>query len=427
MIIECPFCHARAKISDMQEGAKVRCGECSKIYVSRQVGRKSSSSSNNTSYLVAGIVGLVSIVGLGIVMSDSSGDSDDSSGLVPLHTYDEDPQEAAERRAALSLGWDNHAVQAMVSMHQAAQDANQGRILGKLALERAWARLTAGDEDGPELPEDWPAGDSYAALSAPERQRVSGFLVADILEGPLSEYMREWAPFNGSVLSEENDEIVIELIVRKAGDTSGSTRTLHWSVVRQGDNLLAWDWTRILTLEEKMALRGPGRGGNFTVRSDGSRVRERDPEPLEHLADTSPEDRERIERLFATMIDLNLTREATAAQRELVALGRPAIPVLLTGLFELPLNTMDDAIQVNLVDQTLQQITGKDFGYAPMIAVGSAGGTSEEMRTSAIRQWFAWWYRNADRFEEGEFEDALDDHLELTDEERRYNELHPDD
>lgn len=427
MIIECPFCHARAKISEMQEGAKVRCGECGKVYVARQVGKKRASSSNNTGYLVAGIVGLVAIVGLGMIMSGGNdGPQAGGSNLGELITEREDP-DAAALEAELRHDYSNPAVQEMVALHQAIERGQDNQVLAKLDLERAWARLNAGDEDGPELPEDWPSGDSFAALTGTQRQRVSEFLVNDITAGPLGEYLREWVPFDGRVAGETDDGLTIELYVRPKEGNSASSRTIEWQLVRSGTTYLIYDWRRHLTTEEERALWGRRpRGTSVVELSDGSRVLEREPEPLAHLEDTPPELRERIDRLFATMIDLNLTREATAAQRELVEIGRPAIPTLLTGLYELPLNTVDDAIQVNMVDQALQQITGKDFGYAPMVAVGSGAGTTEERRTSAIRQWFAWWYRSGDRFQEAELEDALEDHLEMTPEDERFHRLSPD-
>ena len=58
MLIECPFCHARAQIADSKEGAKVRCGECGRVYGARPVGsgRGSSSKTNLTPFIIGGVV-----------------------------------------------------------------------------------------------------------------------------------------------------------------------------------------------------------------------------------------------------------------------------------------------------------------------------------------------------------------------------------
>ena len=58
---------------------------------------------------------------------------------------------------------------------------------------------------------------------------------------------------------------------------------------------------------------------------------------------------------------------------------------------------------------------------------GSAAGTTEERRTSAIKQWFAWWYRNEDKFDKkDESDDGLEGLIELTEKEERWLERHKD-
>jgi FeS assembly protein IscX len=63
MLIECPFCKATAKLPEDKEGAKVRCSECSKVYVAREKGSKVKKSSvNGTSLGIAG--GAVILIGI---------------------------------------------------------------------------------------------------------------------------------------------------------------------------------------------------------------------------------------------------------------------------------------------------------------------------------------------------------------------------
>ncbi len=120
------------------------------------------------------------------------------------------------------------------------------------------------------------------------------------------------------------------------------------------------------------------------------------------------------------MIDLDLTKEASRAQTEMERIGRPAIPILLTGMYEIPLDTEDHSIQVNIIVQTLRSITGQYFGYKPQELVGSGLGTSKERRDSSIKQWFAWWYRKKDKFTEKEVVDGLEGKIELTEREKRF-------
>jgi len=71
-----------------------------------------------------------------------------------------------------------------------------------------------------------------------------------------------------------------------------------------------------------------------------------------------------------------------------------------------------------MVVMALREISGQYHGYAPMDE-GGALGTTEERRLSAVKQWFAWWYRKAKRFDgPPEKHDVLDDILEMTPEEK---------
>ena len=67
MLIKCPFCHAEARLSENQEGAKVRCGECEKIYTARQKGVRGRQQDANTTTRIA--IGAGALVILGVVFA----------------------------------------------------------------------------------------------------------------------------------------------------------------------------------------------------------------------------------------------------------------------------------------------------------------------------------------------------------------------
>ena len=128
-----------------------------------------------------------------------------------------------------------------------------------------------------------------------------------------------------------------------------------------------------------------------------------------------------MEALFATIINLDLTTEIGDAKGRLEEIGKPAIPMLLTGLYEIPLDTEDQARQVQNIVDTLRRITGNFFGFEPLLLVGSSMGTTEERRTSSIKQWFAWWYTKGKNFEVAEKVDVLAEVLgEISKEDRDY-------
>ncbi len=118
-------------------------------------------------------------------------------------------------------------------------------------------------------------------------------------------------------------------------------------------------------------------------------------EIVEHLPATSEEDRRRIDDLVRTMTDLNETRKASAAKRDLVAIGKPAIPAVLNAIVgKEVLATIEDRQIVNLAVQALEEITLLDFGYAPGGSAGDMTGDVLEDNLTGLKRWFGWWKAN---------------------------------
>ena len=114
------------------------------------------------------------------------------------------------------------------------------------------------------------------------------------------------------------------------------------------------------------------------------------------------------------------------AKLRLQEIGKPAMPRLLTGLYEIPLDDIDNARRVQNIVSVMRKITDQYFGFEPLTLVGSAMGTTEERRASSIKQWFAWWYRNGEAFTEVVKEDALNDLIEMTPEDKAWLERNKD-
>lgn len=67
MLTQCPNCHARAKLPDDRAGAKVRCAECSRVFVARadEGADKARAARRGLAVLVlGGLAGLLLLVGL---------------------------------------------------------------------------------------------------------------------------------------------------------------------------------------------------------------------------------------------------------------------------------------------------------------------------------------------------------------------------
>ena len=115
------------------------------------------------------------------------------------------------------------------------------------------------------------------------------------------------------------------------------------------------------------------------------------------MPDTSPESRAEIDRLIADLLDLD--GPGTLANRSIDRLddiGRPAIPRLLNQFYELKNDVVGNNFKLVRVDRALRTMTGRSFDYDPGLRPTQLH-TLKDQRVSALRQWYAWWYRYHDR------------------------------
>jgi predicted Zn finger-like uncharacterized protein len=392
MLIQCPFCRTQARIPESKEGAKVRCGECEKVYTARAPGQRRSS---GTSGLSIGI-----FVGAGILLAIVFFfiNRNKPTAVAPVVAAEEpEPEPVVD-----STGWDSEPVRVVREIYTAAELRDTGRLRNALHLERIHG-----------------AGEGAAAFSTLGVAGVEGLLIATIAsltEGADEDLVILWKPFDGEVMEENDEEATVRVKVQgRDAATSLETRTMEFKLARDpggGGRLKVWSWERYFTPAELAAMRrNKAKEVQKVTLSDGSVVFESKPRPLGHLDDTPDDLRKKIDAEYERMLDFELRpTENAAAKRELEAIGRPAIPILLTGLYEIPLETDEHAMKVNLINQALEEITGNYTGWKPMVAEGSGAGTTNERRESAIKQWFAWWLRKGHRFEKKkEQKDLLED------------------
>ncbi len=386
MRIECPFCHAQSRLPDSKEGSKVRCAACSKVYRAREIGSGASKSSSSTAPVVA--IGTVAVAALIALVAMRSTEEPEAA---PARVEASVKQAPAPIEAPIDgTGWDSPLVQTPVRIHAAARAGNWDLLRASLDAPRWLASESDADPDAPraELEAVW------KALPESEQEAHVARAVAALTDVGEDGLVAGWAPYDGEVVLEGDRDATVHLSVTPAAG-GALKRTLVWRLTRVDDAWRAWSWEEWLT---KVERKRKERGYDLVELSDGAVVRERDPEPLGHLDDTPPELRQKIDELLVTMIDLELTAQASRAAREMAAIGKPAIPILLTHLYENTLASREESIQANIVDTALREITGQSFGYQPLSLVGAAMGTTEERRQSAIRQWFAWWFRAGEDF-----------------------------
>lgn len=405
MLIECPFCHARAQIADSKEGAKVRCGECGRVYGARPVGsgRGKSSKTNLTPFIIGGVVVIAGAL-LWLLTKDA--------GKRPRMSTDsvvEKPEPPKQE-----YGWKAPAVQDAAKMHTDAKSGNRTPLTVRLSGADLWAAKRG---------EDDPMWDEFDKL---EQNAKLELFVDELVDASNSKGVANWTPYNGSILSEDMGVITVRLQCTPA-EGGIEKRDFEWQLRQEGERFKVLSWSRFEEpVKSEKGSPTSLKGVEKVALSDGSVVIERTPEPLAHLDSTSPELRAEIDSLYAKIIDLSLTKEMSQAKLRLQEIGKPAMPRLLTGLYEIPLDDIDNARRVQNIVSVMRKITGQYFGFEPLTLVGSAMGTTEERRASSIKQWFAWWYRNGEAFSEVVKEDALNDLIEMTPEDKAWLDRHKD-
>lgn len=407
MLIECTFCKASAQFPDSKEGAKVKCGACGKVYVAREKGAKPSKTSA-TPFIIGG--GVVLALGLIFFLVNSSKKPAAAPPVVKAPVVEEKPVDRT--------GWNSELVMVVREAYTAASQANDYKLGGLLDAPRILERWRATPEKA-----SMPA---WADMTSTDRANIATEVVREFTkgEGPLA--IARWELLDGKVESEGDAESLVRVKAkgREAANQS-ELITLDWKLAKNKDGQWKlFDWALYVSPEAKRATSSLAAKGIEKVKlEDGGFIYQAEPRPLAHLDDTPPEMRTRIDSAVARFLDFSTRpRERTTARDELIAIGKPAIPILLTVFYETKIvgegaaanDALDKATNVHLL---LREITGYDKAvFTPM----GTGPESEKMRDMAVRAWFAWYLRKGERFEEkAQGVDLLDAMIPLTDKEKR--------
>jgi predicted Zn finger-like uncharacterized protein len=392
MIIECTSCGARAKLPDSKEGAKVRCPECSHIYVARPPGARRSAKARKddpTKYFIAG--GAALVFGLVMLMVNRGGD-----GPPPVVEAAR-PEPESDHRP--STGWDSPHVVFARQMHHLAFSRNTSKLFVMLDFERMREHEIASMGAPPSNAEQPVAltawTDLDGAAQTDYRNQVIDALVSD--EGEMA--VSIWKPYDGDVVAETVNSAIVRLHLQsRSQDPDVFDRWMEWEMVRSSDmRWKAWRWERWISPEEEKRERA--RRIKKTVRktlSDGSEVIEGVVrEDIAYHAETTREQIAEIEGMIDQLIHMEARpKEITAARERLEELGKHAVPGLLKRMGGIPLETEENAIQLNLIHMLLGDITEYQTTFVVHVAMG---GTEERM-DSGIKQWFGWYDRKWKRF-----------------------------
>jgi len=114
---------------------------------------------------------------------------------------------------------------------------------------------------------------------------------------------------------------------------------------------------------------------------------------------TSASDAASVNTYIAKLVDPDQTIEARQALKELVFIGKPAVPILLNALVGKDLKNPADVYHCHQVVQALRDITGQRFGFEPQTGENILTAATALEQRNALRRWFGWWRLNAKTFE----------------------------
>ena len=412
MLIECPFCKATAKLPEEKEGAKVRCSGCGKVYVAREKGSKAKP---------GGVNGVTIGIGAGAVI------------LIALFAFFTNqhkrkpppppPPKLAQAPEIVvdHVGWDSELVKLVRGLYDAAASYNEGFLVSSLDGAKIAAQASAA---APAPGASAPAPIDYAGLSPAEKQNYVLAIAQEFMRGSGDDSPHFWKPVDGFVLEPDLVNAVVRVTVDKRPVDGAvgiaETRTYDWSLSRPDQNAKwkVFAWKRFVSDSERRVQAAKKVKPVKVTLEDGTSLYQSELRHLEHLADTPPEVRARIDELIVTLLDFNLRpKENNLAQDELVAIGKPAIPMLLNKFYEIKIVEAEDdpsLTKINVVNGTLRRITGYDSGFTPL------PGQNEQRRTMALKAWFAWWERLGQKFvAPKDQKDLLDDLIVPTERDKR--------
>ncbi|MCB9909293.1 MAG: zinc-ribbon domain-containing protein [Planctomycetes bacterium] len=384
MIITCPACKAQAQLPDSKEGAKVRCGECGRIYRATSGGRKARAAgqSDPTKYFIIGGAALVVVLLFLVVRGAKDGETEpEPETKIVTEAPEKEPTD-----------WKSPAVQAAVKIHNLAFQNNAPLLRAQLSGPLLLAAMPLAEGEAPK---------DFRLLPINEQTAILDAAVQDILEGDL---VRDWEPFDGYVVPPDQWEgampdhaMVVRVHVSPRDLTSDlGNRYVEWHLEKNGPLYKVFGWKRWISPEESEAKAKGAKPYEQKTLSDGSKVIEGVIRPIPYMEETTAEERTQIEALIDQLVDPD-NNKIFKVRKELAAIGKPAIPGLLTRMASIPPETPVAIEQLNLIHKTLYDITGHPTTFNLDLM-----GATAERQESGLKQWFGWYDRRFKRFTQRE-------------------------
>jgi len=418
--IACPQCGTKYRVPEEAMQSQITCANCKRRFFPGASTRRAPKNNNSSMYIALGAVAGVAIL-IGVVISNLG---PSVTKLVPSEIS----------KKSVEIGWHNGRVQAVVAWANALQ-SEADFVLSRSTDVRAIQELLGVEPDRP-----------YAGSGSYEQQELEKTILSALKTDERSMVFREFKPEEGSLDTEAmasapRGTVTLQMPPRegtvyhqmaaeaaansKLGYYKGAEVRVRVSFVMNGEELKVDGW-EVLNKPKRPRKRTAHKPHEKIAAPEikerefgGQKIKVAESEliPLDHLPDTPAELAKEIDQLIDSLMDLDNVRYNRTYMR-LKEIGRPAIPRLLNKMYLVKPTTEEDRLGLFRVISAMTTLSGVRFGYSPADRKDFLIGGTDEERTSALKQWYAWWYQNHDRDFTKAIDKEDDESLLLTEEEK---------
>jgi predicted Zn finger-like uncharacterized protein len=386
-LIRCSSCHSTFDVSLDVLGKKVKCPKCKSSFLAQtKVSGPRRKQKSQAPYWIGGTLLFVLVLFL-VVQATSDGSKPSAETAAANASGSSSAGAGAAEESEAEDHYSTDPVRRTVEMMlDAIQDEDQDALLALLSCPRIQDRRAAQGE-----------GKAWSELNGLDQALARQQIVQELLgDANARRFLSEAGIDSFDQSSSGSDEVTVQTTVKSLVDSlTQQDRTI---ILQKSQG----NWRVVAMTAGPIVDPIAERAKALSKREQDSRKRRTsrlygEVQTLELLAETSPQDRQRLEELCSKLTDLTLTREMSKARRELVAMGKPAIPALLNLMVgREALESQEEQQILNQVIQTLREITLEDFGFAPGGYGGNLTGESLEANQQALRRWFGWWRNHKD-------------------------------
>ncbi len=317
---------------------------------------------------------------------------------------DKPPPPPPEEKAPPAIGWDTERVQTAAKWMQCVAKSDRIELAITTDLDAFQKRFVLGDAR------------LVSTLSGDARSVLKEQIMEALFTKEETKLLREFEPYNGRLVdaamaTASAGRVSLDVsakpevqtrYVSPDGTIEVSFTTREGKFVVDGFTVTSAPAIKVERVVQKRPSHAEIKKPEAKeIERDGKKFRVYEAElvPLNHLADTPDALREEIDRLVPELTRADLVpRERGKIKTRLRDIGKPAVPRLLTRFLAVKADSPEGIAQLTQLDALLRDMSGQSWGFSPaQNTVLTSPKENEDARTSALKQWYAWWYYYHDK------------------------------